>query len=462
MSAPLSRIHSIWLVVLFLCGLAYIAVIPPFKSIDEIAHWDRMWTVATGQLACRWIPLAASEWVYLVNDAKVSSTVVLGRGLRHVGGESHLAIATAACQYAPTAYLLPALVTRFVGFGPNGRVIEGGMFWSFYGARIVNWLAFFAVLWLVVWRVTWARNLLLVFASVPEVVQQATALNQDSLIFGCTLLLVMAWQARASWYSVASTILLAAAVTNVKPVFGGYALLVLLILPRMREGVRSWHRWVVPLASVAIALGSWRLWYYTLRTSLPGGHETHIPVLGVAADEQVAFLKSEPWQLVHLMYVQLGQLFDHSPIRGSMSSFLGAFGWCQYEVYPFVYTFVLGGIAMALVADGLAVARPEPVPRSPTWAWVLVVAAIVAQFPAMVLLMYEAFTPVKAVYVLGVQGRYFLSALLLLGAFCLYGVKLRNRFSWEQGSWALTIAAGAACLVGNVGALVWVFFFYWQ
>jgi hypothetical protein len=162
-----------------------------------------------------------------------------------------------------------------------------------------------------------------------------------------------------------------------------------------------------------------------------------------------------------MMYVQLGQLFEHMPIRGSLGSFLGAFGWCQFEIYPFAYSFLMWGIAAGLAADLIAPSPPSQLGATRGWAWLPALATIAAQFPAVVMIMYEDFTAVAADNVVGVQGRYFLSAIAIVTILAIGRLKARLRKSSETTSWVFTVAAGVACLIGNLAALVWVGTNFW-
>jgi uncharacterized membrane protein len=453
-----SRIHTTWLVCLFMLGVAYIGVIPPFKSIDEVAHWDRTWTVATGQLNCKWIPKSASEFVYLVNDPKVTSMVVLTRAMAFTGSDGKLPIATASCMYPPIGFLAPAMAVRFIGLDWGGHPVEGGMFWSFYTARFVNWLLFFGTLWFVAWRLPWARSLMLLIGSVPEVLQQSTALNQDALLFACTLLVFYAWQAKPSWRSIGLAVGASVIASVMKPFYAGYALITLLIVPRMTS-LKAWQRWAVPAGGALLSVGAWWLWLKIHHVDATA-HQTHLPVV-VSPSQQSAYVFSSAWIFPKLLLAQITQFFGHDPIRGSLGSFLGAFGWCQFEVYQWVYHLMLAGIGLMLAADVVGPEKPALLPRAPRWAWALFLASVLAQFPVVVYAMYLYFTTYKSEGVLGMQGRYMLSLLIMLGSMGLYVVKARVRFASRSLSQALTIAAAGACLVANVGALLWVDFFYW-
>jgi uncharacterized membrane protein len=453
-----SRMHTTWLVCLFIAGLAYIVIIPPYKSIDEVAHWDRMWTVATGQLNCRSIPKAASEFVYLVNDIKASTQTVVTRGMAFTGSDGPLPIATASCMYPPIGFLAPALAVRFIGLDLSGHPVEGGMFWSFYTARFVNWILFFGTLWFVAWRLPWMRNLLLLFGSIPEVLQQTTALNQDALLFACTLLVAYAWQSKPGWRAIGLAIGASVVCSAMKPFYAGYALITLLMVPGM-PSLKTWQKLAIPAVGAILSVGSWWVWLKIHRVD-PTAHQTHLPVV-VSPLEQREYVRSSVWILPKLVWTQIRQFFGHNPIAGSMSSFLGAFGWCQYEVYQWVYQLLLAGIGLMLAADVVAPEKPALLARAPRWAWALFVASVLAQFPVVVYAMYLYFTSYKSENVLGMQGRYMLSLLIMLGMVGMYAAKARVRFASRSLSEGMTVAAAVACFVANVGALLWAEFFFW-
>src|SRR4051812_32548012 len=111
-------LRRLWLGALFVLGLGFIVLVPPFQAVDEVAHWDRVWTVAQGDYSCRKLPIAASQFVNEgfrfdnpPHRGPVSWTI-FSELYAFEGVSGAQWIATNGCHYPPVGYVVPALAAR--------------------------------------------------------------------------------------------------------------------------------------------------------------------------------------------------------------------------------------------------------------------------------------------------------------------------------------------------------------
>lgn len=414
----LRRVQQAWLGVVFLLGLGYIVLIPPFQTVDEIAHWDRVWTVALGQYNCHTLPYTAAEFVnfsFRFDAGPVRGPIpwsALRDMYEHGGGGGEFFIATAGCGYPPIGYLPAALAAWLLTPEPR----EPGphkMFVAFYGGRIANWLLFFGCL-VAAFRISLFPMPVLVFASIPMVVHQAISLNNDAVLFsGIVLIGALLTQppTRARiWTAIALLTLLSA----IKPINVIAATLVWLGLAEaLRKGTwRAREVASVALASVALPVAAWLVW----------DHTKHLPILGLSTGlvvpnvneaAQLNMLLEQPLRVLSVFKWQLEGVFANTPINGGWRGVLLTLGWYKYVVADHVYA-----LAIAALAAGVCVLRLEPraIPerRTPCWLLLTVPASVLAYAATVTLILYLAFTPVGAETVFGVQGRYFLLPIAML------------------------------------------------
>lgn len=414
----LRRAQQTWLAVVFLLGLGYIALVPPFQAVDEVAHWDRIWTVALGQYNCKTLPYAAAQFVnfsYRFDAGPMQGRIpwsALRDMYEHSGGPGEFSIATAGCGYPPIGYLPAALAARLVT--PNPR--EPGphkMFVAFYGGRLATWLLFFGCL-VAAFRISLFPMPVLVFASIPMVIHQAISLNNDAVLFGGILLIGALLTQPPTRGRVWTAIALVTVISAIKPVNVIAATLVWLGLAEaLRKG--RWKAYEVAgvaLASVALPVSAWLLWDRTMHMPIFGFSIEQV-VPGIHEEAQLQLLRVHPLRILSVFKWQLEGFFTGPPINGGWRGVLLTLGWYKYEVADHVYV-----LAIAALAAGVCVLRLEPrrAPerRAPWWLALAVPASVVAYAATVILILYLAFTPFGEEAVFGVQGRYFLLPIAML------------------------------------------------
>jgi hypothetical protein len=460
-------VQRFWLAALFLLGFGFIVLIPPFQTIDEVAHWDRVWTVADGKYNCWTLPTSAAQFVeagFRFDNGPHSGPIpwsLFGELYAFRGDEGEFWIATSGCHYPPIGYALPALAARLLTKGPPSEPHPHKMFVAFYASRTVNWLLFFACV-VAAYRVGRYPMVPLVFASIPMVVHQAVSINNDAFQFGGLLLtgalLSRAPTRRTLW----SAIVIVTLMSMIKPINAAAVPLIWIAgFSALRsERVGRVELTVAAVTSLALPIAAWQLWQATMHVT-PLGLTTGHPVADVNGTAQLALMQEHPTHVLKVVGWQLAQIFDASPINGGWRGILLALGWYRHLAPNHVYWLALVTLLTGLLLlrwDAEPAASAEPVP---TVLVLGVLGATAVYFVVITLVLYVYFTPVGAPVVFGVQGRYLLYPIALL--FFLHALA-RRRPPWLRGPLALQ----AACLfVGlaissQVAALLAIRQLFWQ
>jgi Predicted membrane protein (DUF2142) len=499
----LSVLHRLWFGIAFIFGIVYIVTIPPFESGDELTHWNRLWAVAEGEVVCRTMPGAAkvlpNYFRFPVSDTVPSAPgprVILPSQKRffrqlpvlkgppppdhpRVGledfrlawdftGLSDTGFAgDLQCKYPPTGYLLPAGAARLVGLHKDGTPRPGGMLEAFYATRLVNWGLVTIALWLLLRAIPWGRNLLLFFYTVPEVLQQGTALNNDAFLFVMGFLILGMFLRPASWGHAAWIAVAIMAMTTIKPVYAPMALLAAPLYVALRPTLRTF-RWKQALVTIGLVTPFmvWKLW------SVMNTYDQEYDWRASWADpvRQTAFLKAHPTYLLVICWSQFKNFFGNGLLDGSWKSVIGAFGWNAFFMAPIGYYLVVAALVLAMAADATNGVVADPIGsfdgvsrRAHNLAWILAVVGILLVFPGMTLAMYLIFTTVGVTGVLGVQGRYFLIPFLLFLAMGLYAIKQywNGRLANIWVSIGATVAAAGLMIVSNCYAVSAICDYFW-
>jgi hypothetical protein len=463
--------QKLWFGAICLVGVVFAFVLAPFQGNDEWPHWVRAWTVAEGELRCGAVPKAA-----------LGAMAPLARAHGKLSWE-HVRFAlqdqpsaewapqhgyqSAACSYWPLAYVVPGLIAKWVALDRTGAPRKGGMIRGFWAARLASWATMCLSIFIVTMLLPWARNLFLAFFSIPEVIQETVALNNDLLLFMLTFVLLLAILRRPSWRAVWVIAAVIVCMTWTKPIFatlGALALPALVDLWPLTDG--KTRRWKYPLALLA-------LFVLPLTVRMTWSHfvkwdsAVWIPPWNVHPDEQVDFLLHHPLHVFTIFWAQARDTFSHELMRGSWRSILGALGSSSIELRPSAYAWCITSIAAALFADFTDGREPPRIvdatagTRARRWAWVLAIGGILAMFPAVILAMYIIFTGVADDKVVGVQGRYYLIPLLLLTMLGLYVAKKRWPTVPTAVSRPSTMLAALGGVLASWSAIESVFEKYW-
>lgn len=465
--SPLTRVQRTWFFATFVCGCIFIAVLPPFQGNDETGHWRRLWAIAQGDVYCNTIPEAANLLPEVTRFPPAHSTphyittADLRQAFDYRGYNIALPLVSPSCTYAPHVFLPGAVVARAAALTWSGRPRDGGMITAFYLARLVGWILVSVAAWFSARRLQWARNLLLAFYSIPEVLQESVTLGNDwFLLAGAMLYCAYAFSA-PRWRHVAVVFSIVVLMTLSKPVFW---LLVLVCVPMVLDltaanPVRWRHAILWP--ALLVPLAAWKLWMMSIPSQSVRAHGprwTH-------PASQIATLHQHPLFVVHIWWQQLAQTFtDPDVMHGRWTSVFGSFGWNAFQMPLFAYYLLLAAIAAAIIGD---LALPEAMvwrPRTRGWSRfagdALAAAGALAANAATVVAMYIYFTAPTDRIVNGVQGRYYLPSLIIFAVIGLHWAP-RPQSLRSAAKVAVPIAA-LTCVIVNLIALHAIRAFYWR
>ncbi len=432
--APLHAAHWVWLVTLFWLGVGYIVVLPPFQSNDEAGHWERTMSVSQGDILCDTIVTSAAPLVEVAAGSVNKKRVPIydRERLRKAtqireDPQDVVPLHTTACHYSPLSYIVPAIATR-ASLAVNSRLLP-----SLYWARLASWVTMVLVLILALHMFPWARLSLLAFFSIPEVVQQTAALNNELLIFTLCLALVKTTFGPASARRVLAILLWVALLTLTKIVFIFFAVLAIPHLITLYRNQYPRFRFVLlSLATLAIPILPWKGWY----TIVDVHDYLWIPPWGVDPDAQIEFLKSRPSHVLTLAKNQLLNTFKDHHLMGTWRSMFGVLGTTAVVLPGWTYAAILTSLGLGAVGDLAGkTGKPRFWPYQSNKELVLVLAliglAIFASLSAIAFSMYLFFSGVGSDDILGVQGRYYLPLLLLA---MIIGLATMLRLRGQHGS----------------------------
>jgi len=182
------------------------------------------------------------------------------------------------------------------------------------------------------------------------------------------------------------------------------------------------------------------------------------------ASQQLEFLHAHPSIIFPLLIHQVRDFFlSDDLMKGSWLSIFGAFGWSMFAMDRWAYWLLVlaGGLAFTVdcIANEPAPEQPRP-SRNGIIAIVLAAGAVELSIIGVILGMYVYFSGaflnrIGADEVIGVQGRYYHTAILLWTPMLLHAVRRRQ----PLGRWtrhlpaALVTLAMFACVLANIEAL---------
>lgn len=387
---------------------------PPYAGPDEPFHWQRVLQIAQGRFLAE--KLGPNSWGGPIDRASYGHMLhYIGLIQQHAPVDAaqaralsdHLAAQPpqdevvpfpSSASFAPLAYLPQAAFTaaaRAWGLGPLDQMHAG---------RIGNAVAYGLMVLAVLWALPGGRLVFAALALSPFALQSACSLSADPLNLTISaLLLALIWRFRArgaplrTW-EVAGLLVLSVALGFLKLTMAPFAAAVF-YLPGAVAGGR-WGRIALTALCLALAVGialAWNMAY----PFVPG------PYWGTAADPaaQVAAMRADPLETLRIFATTTrdwaimwwrdgyGRYGGHPP------------PWSGYADDRLILAALWVLPALAL-CDGAR--RRDPV----------VALGYLLPAPAYVLLVMAAFwvgfTPVGADTVLGIQGRYFLPAQVLV------------------------------------------------
>ena len=435
-----------------LAGLVMLAVEPPFVGADELYHWDRILQLSRGDLLAQ--PLGPNSWggaidkpsydfsLFYFSKYQTGAPIPWQEGWLLADRMSGLPPRLATVPFPSTATFSP------LGYAPQtlglsaARAAGRNILIQFYAARLANLCCYlFGVLWISRLLPFGCRAFVLT-ACLPGMLHVATTLSADPVgILAPSALIALVLAARAAAprrlpaASAAMIFLTCLACGLLKPGFVVFTAVVLLLPAETCGGRRA--GWLFRAACVGAGLGVTIAW----NLSFP-----FVPGLywGTGADPAAMLRRmlAAPADVAAVLFRTISDKGRHF--------WKDAFG--RFGGHPPPYSFFIGywsaswaGL-VALILSALAADRPAR-PNGFAAAWM---AALALGYAFLMLVMFlVGFTNPGDAVVNGIQGRYFVPALILL-TLALGAAPLPRRL--PPGLAATAVLAALAIQVGVVGA----------
>jgi uncharacterized membrane protein len=304
-------------------------------------------------------------------------------------------------NYAPTSYIPQALAIaagRSVGVGPLGL---------YYMGRFANALVCALITWFAISRFPFGRTFALLIALLPMTQFMTASFSPDAITIASAMLFTSilarfltdgVWSTRRSLVAFAAGLWMCASkIVYLPMLFAGLgALFDSRRFPNLEIRLLAVRQVVAAVVTVSLVV----LW---LGLNTAGTAPTLEGMDGADMAGQVKFLAADVYRSVEIMVrsLYLNAVF----LAGST---IGYLGWLNLRLPNWVLFVVAIAFPLSVYAD-LSLAR-----RSFTiaaWLMLIVVAVVVS----IELALYVSFTPVGRLRIQGIQGRYFIPALPLLG-----------------------------------------------
>lgn len=447
-AASLARADRVFLVAGLISGLVLLRVTPPFQTPDEPPHFFHAYAVSEGHWqavraggrAGDVLPASLAVVAGALNDLPYFPERKVDRAkiaaLRRIPLDPERRtfldfLGSAQSSFVP--YLPPAagiLAGRLAGASPLALLTC---------ARLANLLVSTFLIFLAIRQTPAFRWLTAMAALLPMSLFLRASASADALTIAVAYLLV-ATAAKLVWGDDAEIrrwdwpLLAGAAIAAclVKPVYFPLVLLVLLIPRRRFPGGRR----------ALFLLGLFTLCALATAYALGPTMETFIrPDAAVDPGRQIHDAVTEPLRFARIVAVDY---LVHLPRYGAQ--LVGNLGWLDVPLpEPFI-------VAYALLLGALLLLDASP--RIPVRPWHRLVLAV-ALLPILGMIsgsMYAAWTPYRADFIDGIQGRYFLPV-LTAGAWLLHARRFAGKMDDAHLGLALALASAVSLGVTVVSLL---------
>ncbi|MCM2535976.1 DUF2142 domain-containing protein [Neobacillus pocheonensis] len=409
-----NEMHKAFLVTALPIGLVLAIIIPPFDQLDEQEHYYRSFEVSEGLFLNQvtehglgnYIPVSLVDTVHdvqLISQKGYNYGIVKEAFGNKLNAKNRIFMRNYASSYPPTIYIPQALGLTL------GRWIFDSPMMMLYLGRILNLLAYAAIVYTALKIVPFKKNLFYIMALLPMSIIQAASLSGDSTIISSAFLFVayilyLAYGKveKITLKHILTAIGIGIFIALAKSVYLPIVFLFLLIpLRKFKDKKDFIKKLLIVLAGCAIPFIIWNMLNFA-NMSIP---DVRIHP-GVSPKDQVKFVLTQPFHYLKVLvdsFLSLGE-----------SKFLGMLGllgtFYHYEapnivIYTFLFLMLLFGL-MNDETDLLVKWRriDKPIMLS------IMLAVLVLIYTAL----YVGYTPVAYSIVLGVQGRYFLPIAVFL------------------------------------------------
>ena len=440
----ISKVEIFLISILLAFGIPMVLLIPPGAGYDEEDHLVRVWEMS----GFSFIPgeLSAGELNYptifrdLAYRHQASTGIIESDFWQRYGslslderGHVHRDINTKS-TYSPALLLPQAIVMRIFGRVANLPALP-----VFYLSRFAGLLSYLLLIWLAIRIIPFGRWMLLVLAVSPMALFQAATITADTISNGIGFLFIagileatqpVEIDGRQVGKFILYVFLLFLAKLN---------LLVLILLPFLLiSPTRYRRRWMylfLLVVSILLFLVEVAGWNFAVTNNLDALLSNEANVLS-----QLQYILTHPFHFLGTVtkdFITNGVAYVQEWING-----YGYYYWTPPQIVSVLFLLSLGSVL-------LVSSMSEWIDKKFNLLFILV---FVLNYLATIVFLYTTFTPVGSDEVLGVQGRYFIPAgMLLFLALCslpiIQHLGRPSILTWGMG---FLIAALATNLLGII------------
>ena len=404
-----NELHKAFLVTALPIGLLIAIIMPPFDQLDEFDHYLRSFEVSEGMFVNQvtnhglgnYIPVSLVDTVHktqFMSDKGYQYGIAKEAFGIKLNPDKRFFIRNYASSYPPTIYI-PQAIGLWVG-----RILFNSPMMMMYFGRILNLLAYLAIVYTALKIVPVKKNLFYLMALLPMSINQAATLSGDSMIISSALLftayilhLAYGNVEKIKFKHVLTTIVIGIFIGVSKVVYLPMVLLFLIIPLRKFIDKKDFiKKLLAVIAGFMIPYLIWN-WLNLANLSIPDVR-THA---GVLPKGQIAFILTHPLQYIKVLV--------DSVINLGEGKFLGMLG-TVVVIYHYstpdivIYSFFFLMIFFGLMSDETDLTL---------YKWRKIDKLIMVFIMLVVLLLiytalYVGYTPVGHSIVNGIQGRYFI------------------------------------------------------
>lgn len=405
-------------------GTLYVFRLQPLYGSDEIVHFPRAYHVQEGNL---WtdhldgfnyggqVPVQLKEFndrfrEQVQNDhANPEKTEELKKRFakEKITNDERAALSfTSAGVYSAAAYI-PSAVGIFVA-----DTLHTPLLWYVYLARIFTLLTYIVLVYFAIKYLPFGKPFLLVIALLPAAISQAGTIGMDAVVNGSSwLVIALALAVFEKRLKINKKLLLALAVLSFLVVINKQSYAPLILLPLIipaRLYPFSYKKvwlWRLLFGGTLLSISAW----YIGRTSEIAEVIHHIqrPGLHVDEAEQLHFVFQHFLQFIGMIFVQPFTIWAASIYAGMVGVMSNKLVYIPISVMVLLY--------VTLLITCFHKERPKIASRDRLFILGSSIAALIGTFVLINLGLYLSFTRVGFDRVEGLQGRYFLPLLPLLG-----------------------------------------------
>jgi uncharacterized membrane protein len=425
------RISTVFWVLAGLIAMAFSTLIPPMQSPDENSHIARAYLISRGQLLLQDLPLNFPNTVQsqemasflerarqrggrmggMVDNGLLKFTDInmglAGKPDKRLSSSEELQLLqirwvnTSGFNLMPgTGYYFPAIYAPQVLALATGQMLDLSIKHSYLLARAMTLSACLLILWLAC-RLVAPNPAVLALLLIPMSLFQILSPTIDGLTTCLSVLTLGLFMrstdpqqrhcASASWGLIASIFLLTTSRTHLLP---------LLLLPFIVAWQRHCRRDFYLGCALGAAVVAWTI--FALQTT------TDVRIVRVhSTTELLLQYANDPASFVKVVWASLTnrEIFDFY-----QRSFIGVLGWLDSPMQGYFYPSLWAGLGICFVLSVAGARLPQD------WHIRLLLALLSLTSMGLIFLaLLVTWTPHPSLVVQGVQGRYFVVPMILLG-----------------------------------------------